>query len=386
MFAQAGQLAPKNALPCYLEAAALAQLRPSSSEGLQESFVLVAKANDSGNPVTFPPPLWFPDLPDHGMWYAKLQRQIVDECCALLYQYVARVVQTARTDVADGHTQYWDSWLETVQKMGERLLQATEPGTVQATAGVRIQLDALTEQQHTQTAGREADKAILARLEALGAALDQINSFEDERDNRIRAEYQKCAFPRRLVGVAGALLFLALLLSSLVNWLFGCRPADWTASHPERAFVLFAGSFGFFVTMLVGTILVQRSAPWGSRWFSVLAYVWFVGGFAITAGGPLYPLWAMPRKPVTLPVGTDSSPENQAITPPAKRNTDYASFLRRYFGIQTGLFLCAASLWAIVFRVVTDVYPWDTKLLVTGLVREETELVRQVLTMLSSGG
>src|SRR5690606_25914956 len=52
----------ENALPTYLEAAAVAAAG-ERREALEEALAIVARVNGAGKPVVFPQPLWVQDLP-----------------------------------------------------------------------------------------------------------------------------------------------------------------------------------------------------------------------------------------------------------------------------------------------------------------------------------
>jgi len=79
--------------------------------------------------------------------------------------------------------------------------------------------------------------------------------------------------------------------------------------------------------------------------------------------------------------GLESSPGVLRAARGARRIA-YLAFLRRYFGVLLGLFLCTVSLWAIAYRVATGLYPWQLEVLVTGLGTEEAELVQRVVAFL----
>jgi hypothetical protein len=99
-------------------------------------------------------------------------------------------------------------------------------------------------------------------------------------------------------------------------------------------------------------------------WFAILAFE--------LAFGLAYPALQMNRASATL------SP------PPASRCV-YASFFRRYFGIQFGLALCLISIWVIGYRVLTSLYPWQLEILTTGLGEEERGAIQLVMSLASLG-
>jgi tetratricopeptide (TPR) repeat protein len=160
-FREAGLLPTENALPKYLEAAAMAFSEPANGN-LTASLALLAKANTGDNPVEFPMPLWSGELPARGVWYNKLRRRVADECCAPLYKYAELVLSQAKHQIGLRRVQYWDSWLSTLETMGQRLAVGNQIGAIQATAGIRIQLGAIEQREaiaRIEPGGKDSEAA-----------------------------------------------------------------------------------------------------------------------------------------------------------------------------------------------------------------------------------
>jgi tetratricopeptide (TPR) repeat protein len=94
-FREAAIQPQKNALPRYLEAAALAA-SISPTEGMSEVMDLIALTNNSGAPIIFPQPLWHASLPKKGVWYAEKHRDIVVRCCAPLYSLKGQIISRGK--------------------------------------------------------------------------------------------------------------------------------------------------------------------------------------------------------------------------------------------------------------------------------------------------
>ena len=168
--------APHNALPGYLEAAALQRSRPPDAD-LAEALALIARTTSSGERVVFPKPSWpAAVLPQDGAWYAKLRRMAVDESCALLYEYTDFVIAKARSDIGNGEVRYWDSWLKTLEEMGQRVAESPDQGVTEASAGINIQLRALDVRCELRTG--QSDEALVERRLKLREALAQLREFE----------------------------------------------------------------------------------------------------------------------------------------------------------------------------------------------------------------
>jgi hypothetical protein len=60
----------------------------------------------------------------------------------------------------------------------------------------------------------------------------------------------------------------------------------------------------------------------------------------------------------------------------------HISLMRRYYGVLFGLMLCVACAWTVIYRIAVSLYPWQTKLLASGLGYEETQVVKQALSLL----
>jgi len=436
-FREARLQPPTNALPGYLEAAAL-QFSDGTKKDVSESLALVARTNSSSDAVLFPQPLWAENLPRRGMWFSKLRRHITDECCAPLYKYSDWLVNQARHRITLRQVQYWDSWLETLQEMGERLAVTGDPGSVQMTAGVHIQLAALEQRLALPAAeGRTADPELVERQRKLTSSLALLNQFEAGRDEQIAADRARYVLPLTLCWKSVAVAFLFYLIS----W-GGCRilrvgRKAWTLPHSRFGKSALLGSSGGLLALLLAISVLQHTTPpraesaGGSPESGQIAaggvtsglvradglmpvrWIWWLVLGTGLALGLAYPYGRL--SPLTAPsdkferdassVHEETRPERESeresvgaepacistahpprLTaepqPPGWRRIVYVSFMHRYYGILCGLLLCVISFWAIGYRVSFSLYPWQIELLTTGLQQEEAQAVQEATALL----
>jgi len=388
-FREAAVQQPKNSLPKYLEAVALS-FANSEEEDFSESLALIAKANAGGSPVTFPQPWWAPSLPARGVWYQNLRREIQDECCAPLYQYADAVFARAKRQVNLKQVQNWDNWLATIQTMGERLAFSGAPGSIQATAGVRIQLNALEYREKISALDTGAPAARLVERRAkLESILDLLIKFEQNRQAAIAADRARFVFPLKLVGLTLGVLFAAYVISSLLARLNGARRVAWVLPHSGMGLASMALANTLFLVLLVAVGLLQfyhdqPLDPQGghvlpvSPLFANLRTVWLAVLALELVFGLVYPALHLNRGGAAVRATVPS-----AVTMPSGR-VIYFSFFRRYFGVQLGLLLCIVSAWIIGFRVFTSLYPWQLEILTTGLGDQERAVVDLVMSLISA--
>ena len=362
-FRSAGEKPYGNALATYLEAATL----PWTSDGDADvggSLALVARANSSGNKVLPPEPLWSSALPKRGLWYARLSRQIVDECCAPLYQYTQLLAGQAQRQIALKQVQYWDSWLETLQDMGERLVKNETRSTLQAIAGIRIQLAAIEQREAAgKTAQGAAHSHLIERRVKLLSALDLLTAFEDARDERIRAEKARYVLPLHLCWKSVGLVSLCYLLAFCISKFVAADPACWAAAHTGPGVGVLLTGCGLLLAVLCAITVLQRHAEFDALWLAALEVAWW-------AALGLMLLFGLAHGPSALPGQAGESRRGARVV-----------MVRRYWGALDGALLCVFSLWMVCYRVAFSLYPWQIELLTTGLMNEEADVVIEVVSL-----
>ncbi len=383
LFSEASAHPPRNALPMYLEAAA--RLRgPGDALNLSGSLAQVAKTNNSALKVIFPPPLWFSGLPQAGECYAALRRQAIDECCAPLYEYTRWITSAAERDIAQNRVQYWDLWLETLQTMGERLVTSAEPGTVQATAGVHIQLAALQlrERIYELEKGQPSEKLIERRIK-LQTANGWLSRFLESRDVKIEADRLKYKFPLGLCGWTLAALVAVYILSCAAGRIVRGERRHWNVPHTGAGRAMMIGGSAVFLALLLLTMALQRVSASQDSWMRTVLYLWWGTVAGLLIFGALYPFLTLTRPAEAAGNAAKSDGMDDVLRLARKERRKAAGVLRRrYYGVILGGFLSAVSFWAVIHRVLLTLYPWQLGLLTTGLGAEEVQVVNRVVALL----
>jgi hypothetical protein len=417
-FDVAAQADRTNALPLYLKAMAQPGVYDSPAE-LSESIALIAQANATGRRVLFPRPLWSSMLPFRGREYARLCRESVDDCSKPVYKYLTVVMNRADEDIQAGRTQYWDAWLQTLQIMGERIAMGALPtgndeqpragGALQAQLGITVQLDAIEKRLAiVQMRGAPPNADLAARKAKLEAALQPLIDFENSRDERIERDRSGYLLPGEMFAKALLGTFIAYLIARIAWNRRGRRivvshaendevDAVAKAAPPEAGMdpeltirhtplakaVLVGGAAALLVTLFV--LLGLQVGPANERaWIPVLSFVWTLELLVLLGFGLLYPRLALPaaaKAAANHAGGLEQEEETLRLARLHRRRAAYC--LRyRYYGILLGLILTVFSVWTVGYRVVTDLYPWQTPLLTTGLIEEEASAVNTSLSHL----
>ncbi|HPO13926.1 MAG TPA: hypothetical protein PLI09_10810 [Candidatus Hydrogenedentes bacterium] len=378
-FREAGIQLPKNALPRYLEAAALALSMPEDGD-LSEVLALVARTNSSGAPVLFPQPLWHSSLPRSGVCYTKLRRDIADLCCAPLYKFKNLLIGRARPQIEAGRLGDWDSWMDRLQGMGEKLVgdRLSDPanlGTPQAMAGFQIQLDVLqVRKQINEMAHGAVETALLEKEVRIKAALNDIKSFENTRAQRIENDRRLYVQPLRLSANTVSILLIIYLLALGTGRLMRTDRKTWVVPHTHLGKGMLLAGLCMFLVYLALFSLFQTSKPVSAYPLHIVTGLWYGLFTFLVLFGLAYPALALygMSKP---------APENlQGFA--AMRRAIFFSLIRRYFGILLGGFLCVVCIWCVAYRLGAGVYPMQLELLVTGLETMELDTVRRVQELL----
>jgi tetratricopeptide (TPR) repeat protein len=381
-FREASLQPPRNALPRYLEAAALAAgLQPG--DGLDEAIAIVARANQSGDPVLIPPPLWHPSLPTSGEWYAGARQQLAHRCCAPLYRFKDIVLSRARQSLAHGTPEGADALLDTLAAMGTRVLESGgRVGNAEAVCGISLQLDALeTRQQLRLAAGLQALPDFALRQKELRAALRGLQVVERTRPALVAAERSKRQRPLWLAVGTLAVLSIIHLFLFLLGRLVDRRGTTKAIAHPGYIRVVLPAG----LTLMLGLYLFMSLPSIVYRQASLPIDLATMGYFGVLAGLMLlgiYPVFALPGIQSVLPGG---QPDRVVVRAARRaRRAAVVTLSRRYFGLLLGGFLCVLGLWSICFRLTNGVYPSQTELLVRGFDWMEQEPLARLLTQTTS--
>jgi tetratricopeptide (TPR) repeat protein len=410
-FREASIQPQKNALPRYLEAAALAA-STLSDEDIGESLALIARTNNSGLPLVFPEPLWHPSLPASGQWHTNLRRAIVDRCCGPLYQFKNILVGRARMQLAAGRGEHWEGWLGELDILGEQLIGDLQSppesvGIPQAIAGIEFQLEAL-ELRGMIGANRNGLKAttaiveggdkILERRIRLNTALETLGKFENRRISVIGEHSRVLHFPMLLCLLTGIVLFGIYFILFVATKALGIQKQYWTLRHAALGVIVISGGLLLLLLMLaissgfVGAVVGTGSEVTvaGTSDLNLIAYSWGFIILALIVFGLFYPSTALISaeeaiSELEIAMNSQEDPGLEKVLPVARQSRRHAALtlIRRYYGILFGGFLCIICLWAIGYRVLTSLYPTQLAFLTTGLEEQELAVIRQVQEFLS---
>ena len=376
---------PANALPRYLEAAAGAHAG-KNEDAMRAAMVVVARTNNAGEDVIFPRPLWYSGYPETGTQYAWLAREIVTESTAPLYHLSNQVVAAVSRQIASNQTQHSRTWLEQIQRMGERILMSSEPqGTLQAVAGTTIQLQATQKLEELEAhEGREADEALIETRVKLVKALEILTDFENSRAERLELIEREYAYPIKLSSLGIALLLGAYLLALTAHKIMRLRKSAWALAHSTLGkWMLGIGITTLFFLLQLLTALQQIPAAQEEYAKAIATIWWAVIGILILFGG-LYPgLTLSTPEEVSRKSGRlEEMPHTIRLARQAYRRV-YAAMVVRYYGLLSGISMCMVCVWIMSYRIMNGLYPWQVNLLSDGLLGEEGLIVQQVLTLLS---
>lgn len=419
-FREAGIQAPDNALPRYLEAAALAASSiaegkdPLESGTLADALALIERANNRNTPIVFPKPLWHQSLPENNNWHNKKRRLIATYCCAPLNKLESIIIPRAVTELEAGRVQHWDEWLETLQNMGQRLVGDPESaldniGVVSTQAGLNIQNSAINLQRQIRKINGTEDESLRALALSIDASMKKIQTFESMREKVVYRHGHALAIPLQLVFMAmfmvSAAYFFSWVIGLIVFSLYKNRyivetnPA-WTVPHSKFILgILFAFSIVLAATLFTLDNLarnIAQSASLSDLDTFLASGATFGLGLALTGAaiflGMIYALLKLPSpKKVLLTLSDSAAPDLQDMDNPnqkellkllrSKRRLASALLWRRYAGIHWGMCLLAVCAWFLIYRLAYSAYPTDIALLTVGLRDQELELIREIQQM-----
>lgn len=376
---------PANALPRYLEAAAGAHAG-KNEDALRAAMVVVARTNNAGEEVIFPRPLWYSRYPETGTQYAWLSREVITESTAPLYHLANQVVGAVSQQIVSNQTQHSRTWLEQIERMGERILTSSEPkGTLQALAGTTIQLQAVQKLEELEAhEGREADEALIETRVKLVKALEILTDFENSRAERLERIERQYTYPVKLSSLGIALLLGSYLLALTAHKILRLRKSAWALAHSTLGkWVLGIGIATLFLLLELLTALQQIPATQEEYAKAIATVWWAVVGVLIFFGG-LYPgLTLSTPEEVSRKSGRlEEMPHTIRLARQAYRRV-YAAMVVRYYGILSGVSMCMVCVWIISYRIMHGLYPWQVNLLSDGLLGEELVVVQQILTLMS---
>jgi len=379
-FREAGAHPPRNALPNYLEAAALAGGLPAGGD-LSEVLAIVARANNANAPVLFPAPLWHSTLPKMGEYYAMHRRELATRVCAPLSSLKQLLTDRARHDIEAGDEGDWALWLDKLALMGKRIAKAKDENelaeSTHVVTGINIQLEALKLRKLLLEKNGKDAAELDAPIAKLTEAMNLFSTFEDARTTQI--ELSREAVKRPFVMLLGVLMLttLAYMLVWLYGIIAGAQPRAVALTHTRLGIGMLLAGMLFFA----GALASLGAAEGDPSVAATIEYFWFGGIIVLLLFGVAYPSLSLPRPRTVLQEIGDDRSEARAAARKARRSAGVA-LARRYFGALNGGVFVVLALWALCFRLAHGVYPQQFALLVSGAEELSAQTIAQALALL----
>lgn len=379
----------ENALPSYLEAAAIAA-SDDRRESLEQALALVARVNGSGNAVQFPKPLWIQDLPRRGNVHAHLQRRVIEECLAPLLDLTLRVRERVEEDLLEGRGLAWATGLNALEEMGRRLALGAPPGGLQAIRGASIQLEAIRLQERLAQldSGRANQEILSRRLRIEEQVRPVLLAFEDTRDARIEASVRAYSIPLQMT--FELLLYMSLALFAGFLWALPQRgvKAFWTISLGRTAVIAVASGIGGVLLFYLVMALLAGLGVSPEWWGRPTAFLWRLLAGVLVGFSVLYPAFRLPAAAVVARSGDSSGTPDDLLLSQARRERRRAHAVMTYrlLGLVLGGMVVAVCVWGIGHRVVASYYPHQVEVLATGLEQEEAAMMERIRGYLEQSG
>ena len=371
-----------NAFPKYLQAAAKAQISHLTDTNPVSFMTELTTANGREGDMVCPEPFWFSPYPKHGIQYAQLQREIINETCAPLYVLSASAVKSIEEKIL--LKQYDDArmWIGSLNTLGERLLTSSQPvGTIQASEGIRILIlcNQLLEKVETAQEGNVA-KETLENGFKLNAMRDELVRYERDRDDAIQMERSRVSFPN--------IMAFAMWFVSFGTWMFllclsrfiQLRDSAWSIRFNSfgRLFLVW-GNILLLVLLCIYNFL-STSNGFSVEYLTILNWVWVVTALIIILMGLIVPA-TMLKNPEEATRNQTRPGEMERIYPFARvaYRQSYLTLVLRYYGNLAGIFTVTLCAWILIYRLSQGLYPWQVILIAKGFLDQEADLVEQLL-------
>lgn len=375
-FADAAILAPQNALPRYLEAAALA-MAGNDLNALLEALASVARVNSSELTVNIPRVLWFADLPRDSAAYTSLMRAVADRTLAPLYELAGKVVTNAPAIAREESVEQALTSLRTLESMGRHLLQSPDKSVPVALAALNFRASALDKQiEILRDQGEAPPEETLTRLERIEQAVAIVNRFEESRDERIIRHQKAITFPLWRSAEAFLVMVAVYVLVLLVNLSFLPRREYWTIAPGRVALTVLGVGAGVMFLFLAGLSLTLQAPPESLDWLGPTKGIWRGLLGALILFCIIYPGFKLPRKPVSEPQRTEQGVQESAEN---HRTRAWLTLTRRYVGLSMGFVIVVICIWGILFRIANGGWPHHEVLMADGLRDEALAVVQRAI-------
>lgn len=385
-FRDAALMAKTNALPLYLEAAAIAATAQSNDD-FGRAIAAIANANAAAAEFALPRVLWFQGLPRESKAYADLRRRIADECCAPLYRLTEILAERVEKVAAEQGPEQTEVWLASLEQMGQRILTANDPPAPLAIAGLHVRNEVL--RKRIELAGKTGgapDEALIHRRIKVETALGAVREADARREAAIERNLARVQAPLWTVFETVAILVLAYGAALVVVLLAG-PPRDPLALGfgPAETAALWAGPAVFVVVLAALTAGIRISAE--TVWLDAIRGIWRPALLLVLGVGMAGPFFTLPRirAAANTPSDDAEAPSDDAIAYRAKSERRMAAIVhsRRFVGRLLGRVILVACIWVLAFRVITGAYPHHAVLIASGQAEAEHEAIAAAMATLT---
>ena len=390
-FREAGVNPPRNVLPRYLEAAALAAGMDAEGD-LSDVIALLTRANASGDPVLFPDPLWHESLPKNGQRYLECRRAIAQRVVTPLNECTTVICERAHESILKGELHNWDNWLEVTALMGTRLMGAVQgdspaamPQLVaalqiqQAAAKVRVSIAEL----YGGGTVSDLNDALLHSDDRL----KKLRDFDGAYNSLLTAQYERFGLPFLLLFET----VLAFFLVYIVGWFFHflgtggksarAVPHIWIAKATQT--LALACMLIILLALMIAHNTAQQ-ADW--EYYVPIVWRWILG--VVLGIGLIYPPLLARKAQLYERAREEANRDVEGGTaPPKKRRFAlrqylgvYGCLLRRYMAILSGGLIIMVCIWLLIYRIEFGIYPFQMEL-ITSSIGMLIEALRQYVVV-----
>lgn len=385
-FREAGANPPSNALPRYLEAAALAQLL-KDEEDSNDLMFLLTRVNLSEDPLVIPKPLWHNDLPQGGTRYLQLQWAIVERISMPLLQCADFICSRVNKCLEKGVLNNCVSALDEVEIMGQRLIgfrpEDSPPILNQLETALKIQLKVA--QQKTQWPNifrGDNNTEIAEQVVLLEKALKDVETSKNHYAIIAERHRERAIWPMNYL-LNTTFVFLVFYGVGWALHHFGSGGKR-IRSLPHIRIGRITPLVGFTgMSLLLLLYAVQRHHPLEEFPLdSLVCYGCYTITIALLCFGFIYPLLLLESSKYHL-TGLSTKVPTSIVTqiqlaeniPFRRRMGIYGCLFRRYMGVLVGGMVIFVCVYLVLHRIFLSAYPFQYDLLNMGFDQEMEQLV-----------
>lgn len=394
-FREAGVNPPRNILPRYLEAAALAA-GMDAEDDVSDVIALLTRANASEDPVLFPEPLWHESLPTQGQRYLEQRCDIARRLMAPLMGCTVTLCARARESIEKGEPRDWDNWLAAIAVMGERLMgngQQDSPATVpQIIASLQIQEETTKVRAAiSKLYGGVVSPELNDKLLRMQGALAGLHEFEANYQQLVNAQVYRLFLPLALL-LETAFAFLVLYaVGWFLHYLGAGGKSARAVPHIWIGKVVPVAGLALMLTAMLA-LMIAHNTTTHTNWEEIIPLAWrLVLGIMLVVGLAYPPLLARSSRMYERISAGISHEANDTAQPDRKNPFTlrhylgiYGCLLRRYAGILCGGLVITLCLWLLIYHVAFEVYPFQLQLISSSVNMETDVLIEEIRQYLAA--